>query len=182
MWAFLLQAFLSFMADSMTLVFLVPCTRGSMQVSSLLSISIMHSEFMCGLESLTCLRKSIPSTESHPWWLGADLPCPHPCVAPPHEPDLVRAFPLSGQAWGRLFPYWASIRLLLYWEKVVGRTPVYDGPSRVFFPLIPTSTWMSPFLTDLDLDFAMALISFLYPNLTLHLAPPHWVTSSLNPM
>lgn len=45
--------------------------------------------------------------------------------------------PLSGQAWG------SGVQLvclcLLYWEKVVGRTPVYDGPSLLPPPVPPIS-------------------------------------------
>lgn len=50
----------------------------------------------------------------------------------------------------------------------MGRTPVYDG--RVFFPLIPTLTWMSPFLTDLGLDLFGHGIDQLSrsPNVTPH--------------
>lgn len=87
----------------------------------------------------------------------------------PHEPDLHRAFTLSGQAWGfsTLLGFNPSV-FASSTERKLWVGPLFTM-ARVFFPLIYTSTCMSPFLTDLGFDLAMALINCLYP----HVTPPH---------
>lgn len=93
---------------------------------------------------------------------GLSFPSNHPCVAPPHESDLVGLFHrLESDSF--LIGLQSVCLCLLYWEKVLARWDLFTM-ARVFFPLIPTSTWMSPFITDLDFDLAMALISCIDPN------------------